>query len=106
MLKYVIVLTDIAKLTTIEVSVKLFSIFVCMPCRSHRVFLSSFGIAALCCAWCGAVDTSQCIGAAVAYSGMLFGVGSTNSVEDRGQRERGSGGGTPLVRGSAQFANE
>jgi hypothetical protein len=29
--------------------------------------------------------------------------GSTNSVEDRGQRERGSGGGSPLVRGSAQF---
>ena len=28
------------------------------------------------------------------------GVGSTNSVEDRGQRERGSGGGSPLVRGS------
>jgi hypothetical protein len=26
--------------------------------------------------------------------------GSTNSVEDRGQREWGSGGGSPLVRGS------
>jgi len=26
--------------------------------------------------------------------------GSTNSVEDRGQRERGSGGGSPLARGS------
>jgi hypothetical protein len=37
----------------------------------------------------------------------FFGVGgSTNSVEDRGQRERRSGGGSPLVRGSAQFANE
>jgi hypothetical protein len=32
--------------------------------------------------------------------------GSTNSVEDRGQREQGSGGGSPLVSGSAQFANE
>jgi hypothetical protein len=31
---------------------------------------------------------------------------STNSVEDRGQRERGSGGGSPIVRGSTQFANE
>jgi hypothetical protein len=31
---------------------------------------------------------------------------STNSVEDRGQRERGSGGGGPLVRGFTQFANE
>jgi hypothetical protein len=30
---------------------------------------------------------------------------STNSVEDRGQIEQGSGGGSLLVRGSAQFAN-
>jgi hypothetical protein len=36
----------------------------------------------------------------------FFSGGSTNSVEDRGQREQGSGGGSPLVRGSAQFANE
>jgi hypothetical protein len=36
----------------------------------------------------------------------FFGGGSsTNSVEDRGQREWGSGGGSPLVRDSAQFAN-
>jgi hypothetical protein len=35
-----------------------------------------------------------------------FGGGSTNSVEDRGQRERGSGGISPLVRGSTHFANE
>jgi hypothetical protein len=34
------------------------------------------------------------------------GGGSINSVEYRGQRERGSGGGSPLVRGSTQFANE
>jgi hypothetical protein len=32
--------------------------------------------------------------------------GSTNSVEGKGQRERGSMGGSPLVRGSTQFANE
>jgi hypothetical protein len=32
--------------------------------------------------------------------------GSTNSVEDSGQREQGSGGGSPLVRGSAQYANQ
>jgi len=38
--------------------------------------------------------------APVAYLGILFGGGSTNSVEDRGQREQGSGGGSPLVRGS------
>jgi hypothetical protein len=44
----------------------------------------------------------------VAYSGILFGGrgSSTNSVVDRGQRKRGSGGGSSLVRGSAQFANE
>jgi hypothetical protein len=32
--------------------------------------------------------------------------GSTNSVDDRGQRERISGGGSPLVMGSTQFSNE
>jgi hypothetical protein len=31
---------------------------------------------------------------------------STNSVEDRGQREWGSGDASPLVRGSTQFAKE
>ena len=37
----------------------------------------------------------------MAYPGIFFGGGgSTNSVEDRGQSERGSGGGSPLVRGS------
>jgi hypothetical protein len=36
---------------------------------------------------------------AVAYPGILFGRGGgpTNSVEDRRQRERGPGGGSPLV---------
>jgi hypothetical protein len=33
----------------------------------------------------------------VAYPGILFGGGSTNSVEDRGQRELGSGGSSPLL---------
>jgi len=42
----------------------------------------------------------------VAYPGILFeGEGSTNSVEDRGQRERGSGGASPLVRGSGGSCN-
>jgi hypothetical protein len=31
--------------------------------------------------------------------------GSTNSVEDRGQKEQGSGGGSPLVRGSGGICN-
>ena len=42
---------------------------------------------------------------AVAYPGILFRGGSTNSFEDRGQRERGSGGGRPLVRGSGGSCN-
>ena len=43
---------------------------------------------------------------AVAYSGILFeGGASTNSVEDKGQGERGSGGGCPLVRGSGGSCN-
>ena len=44
----------------------------------------------------------------MAYPGILFGEGggvSTNSVEDRRQRERGSGGGSPLVRGSGCSCN-
>jgi hypothetical protein len=44
----------------------------------------------------------------VAYPGILFGGrggGSTNSVEDRRQRERGSGGSSPLVRGSGGSCN-
>ena len=42
----------------------------------------------------------------VAYPGIFFGGGgSTNSVEDRGQRERGSGGSSPIVRGSGGSCN-
>jgi len=43
----------------------------------------------------------------VAYPGILFpgGGGSSNSVEDRGQRERGFGGSSPLVRGSGGSGN-
>ena len=42
----------------------------------------------------------------VAYPGFFFlGGGSTNSVEDRGQRVRGSGGGSPLVGGSGESCN-
>jgi len=33
------------------------------------------------------------------------GGGSTNSVEERGQREQGSGGDSPLVRGSGGSCN-
>jgi hypothetical protein len=44
---------------------------------------------------------------AVAYPVILFEgwVGSTNSFEDRGQRERGSGDGSPLVRRSGGSCN-
>jgi hypothetical protein len=47
---------------------------------------------------------------AVTYSGIprsfVQEEDSTNSVEDRGQKERGSRGGSPLARDSAQIANE
>ena len=42
------------------------------------------------------------------FSGVprnFFRGGSTNSVEDRGEREWGSGGGSPLVRGSGGSCN-
>jgi len=42
--------------------------------------------------------------ASVAYPGILLG-GLTNSVEDRGQRERGSGDGSHLVGGSGGSSN-
>jgi hypothetical protein len=42
----------------------------------------------------------------VAYPGIFFGGGSTNSAEDRGQREGGSGGTSPLVRRFTQFVIE
>jgi len=55
---------------------------------------------------CLGYKTSMCsLGAtsAVAYPGILFGGGgSTNSVEERGW---GSGGGSPLVRGSGGSCN-
>jgi len=42
----------------------------------------------------------------VAYPGILFGLeGSRNSVDDRGQRERGSGGGSPIDRGYGGSCN-
>jgi hypothetical protein len=44
--------------------------------------------------------------AAVVYPGIFFRGGvSTNSVEDRGQREQGSRSGSPLVRGSGGSCN-
>jgi len=41
----------------------------------------------------------------VAYPGILFRGGSTDSVENRGQREGGLGGGSPLFRGSGGSCN-
>ena len=55
----------------------------------------------LCTLWDPIVFTSM----AVAYPGILFGRGSTNSAEDRGQRERRSGGRSSLVRGSEGSCN-
>jgi hypothetical protein len=53
------------------------------------------------------VYTRNLFGGGGVYTRHFFrGGGSTNSVEDRGQRERESGGGRPLVGGFTQFANE
>jgi len=46
-----------------------------------------------------------CRNSGVPRNFVLGGGGSTNAVEDRGQRERGSGGGSPLVRGSGGSSN-
>jgi hypothetical protein len=48
-------------------------------------------------------------GGTVAYPEIFFSGGggcSTNSVKDRGQREQGSGGGSPVIRVSTRFGNE
>jgi len=45
------------------------------------------------------------MGGTSGVSRNFFGGGSTNSVEDIGQTERGSGGGSPLVRGSGGSCN-
>jgi hypothetical protein len=51
----------------------------------------------------------NCVKSWVLVSGVprnfVRGGGSTNSVEDGGQRERGSGGGSPLVMGSGGSCN-
>ena len=41
----------------------------------------------------------------VARNFVRGGGGSTNSVQDRGEKERGSGGGSSLVRGSGGSCN-
>ena len=45
------------------------------------------------------------VGASGVPGNFVLGGGSTNSVGDRRQRERGSGGGSPLVRGSGGSCN-
>jgi len=62
--------------------------------------------------WAGTVTCTELwrfrgnVSRSVAYPGILFrGGGSTNSVKDRVQRERGSGGGSPLVRSCGGSCN-
>jgi len=50
-------------------------------------------------------DHSRSTGASGVPRNFVRGVGLTNSVEDRGQREWGSGGGSPLVRCSGGSCN-
>ena len=49
-------------------------------------------------------STNKTIFSGVPRNSVPAGV-STNSVADRGQRERGSGGGSPLVRGAGGSCN-
>ena len=55
----------------------------------------------------GSEERKRCcaVSTPVAYPRILLGGGSTNSVEDRGLRERGSGGGSPLVMGFGGSCN-
>jgi hypothetical protein len=50
--------------------------------------------------------TQEFFGREVYARNFFRGGGSTNSIKGRGQRERESGGGSSLVRGSTQFTNE
>jgi hypothetical protein len=61
---------------------------------------------------CSLVVGYLCLGGILIYTSkqwrtqeFFWGGDSTNSVEDRGQRERGSGGGSPLVRGYGGSCN-
>jgi hypothetical protein len=49
---------------------------------------------------------TPCIGHTSSVPYIFFRGSSTNLPEDRGQREWGSGGSSPLVRGFIQFVNE
>jgi hypothetical protein len=49
MLQFVTLLINIAKLTAVKLSIDLFIIFVCMPCRSYHVYL------------CLIYETLQCV---------------------------------------------
>jgi hypothetical protein len=49
---------------------------------------------------------TQTFSVGVVYARIFFEWNSTNSVEDRRQIERGSGGGSPLVRGNTKFVNK
>ena len=48
---------------------------------------------------------NHCVTAQWRTQEFCSGGGSTNSVEDKGERERGSGGGSPLVRSSGGSCN-
>ena len=50
-------------------------------------------------------STEYTMGTSGVPRNFFRGGGSTNSVEDRGQRERGSGGGSLVVRGSGVNCN-
>ena len=69
-------------------------------CRGRLWWRASLSIGAP----LGNLEGGSCTGSAVPRN-FVWGGGSTNSVDDRGQRERGSGDSSPLLRGSGGSCN-
>jgi hypothetical protein len=87
-------LHDITVTVTDCIEMILEALFVVNPFSATADFLRQI------CLWCCFSLVQWCT-----QEFFFGGGGSTNSVEDRGQRERGSGGGNPLVRGSGGSCN-
>jgi hypothetical protein len=69
--------------------------------RTFKKYFSSYHISTWCLVFLSGIPQELFF-----WGGGGVGGGSANSVEDKRQREWGSGGSSPLVWGSTQFANE
>ena len=86
-----------------------FRVLICYKITTRAKLLDNIHMGLVSAVDCSLIDMNmtKCRAASpVAYPGILFGGGgSTNSVKDRGQTERGSRGSSPLVRGSGGSCN-